>query len=248
MRRILNKQFTNADILDRATWIFEKGIRNLKLYYMVGLPGEEHADVEGIVTLTEQIRQRMLDVGRSRGRVGRIHPSVNPFVPKPGTPYQWLPMENPKETERKLHYLRKAFGRMPNVDAILKSARTGVHQSIVALADRRVADALEHAALHDTDLKRGMKAVGLDPAFYLFRGRGRDEVLPWDIIDNGVSKAYYLRELDKSLQERLSPHCPEIQGCIRCGVCVDTPNPGYRLPEKWKALGAPPKRVRVGAV
>ena len=76
----------------------------------------------------------MLEVGRARGRVGRIHPSVNPFVPKPGTPYQWLPMEDPKETDRKLQFLRKAFGRMPNVDAIIKSARTGVSQSILALA------------------------------------------------------------------------------------------------------------------
>ncbi|HET6899395.1 MAG TPA: radical SAM protein, partial [Vicinamibacteria bacterium] len=72
MRNILNKQFTNADILDRATWIFENGIQNLKLYYMVGLPWERHEDVEGIVTLTEQIRDRMIQVGRSRGRVGRI--------------------------------------------------------------------------------------------------------------------------------------------------------------------------------
>ena len=134
------------------------------------------------------IRERMLDVGRKRGRIGRIHPSVNPFVPKPGTPYQWLPMEDPKETDRKLQFLRKAFGRMPNVDAICKSARTGVSQSILALADRRVADALEFAAVNDVDLKRGMKAVGLDPAFYLFRGRGREEVLPWDIVDNGVSQ------------------------------------------------------------
>jgi radical SAM superfamily enzyme YgiQ (UPF0313 family) len=247
MRQILNKQFTNDEILDKATWIFENGIQNLKLYYMVGLPWEEHSDVEGIVTLTEKIRERMLDVGRKRGRVGRIHPSVNPFVPKPGTPYQWLPMEDPKETEKKLHFLRKAFGRMPNVDAIIKSARTGVSQSILALADRRIADALEHSAVHDVDLKRGMKATGLDPAFYLFRGRGRDEVLPWDIVDNGVSKAYYLRELDKSLKERLSPHCPEVQGCIRCGVCVETPNPSYRLPEKWKELGAPPRYLKVVA-
>jgi radical SAM superfamily enzyme YgiQ (UPF0313 family) len=240
MRRILNKQFTNDEILDKATWIFENGIQNLKLYYMVGLPGEEHADVEGVVTLTERIRDRMLEIGRGRGRVGRLHPSVNPFVPKPGTPYQWLPMEDPKETDGKLQYLRKAFGRMANVDAIIKSARTGVSQSILALADRRVADALEFACLNRVDLKRAMKAVGLDPRFYLFRGRGRDEVLPWDIVDNGVSKAYYLRELDKSLQERLSPHCPEVQGCIRCGVCVETPNPLYRLPEKWKALGTSP--------
>jgi radical SAM superfamily enzyme YgiQ (UPF0313 family) len=247
MRRILNKQFTNTDILDRATWIFENGIQNLKLYYMVGLPWERHEDVEGIVTLTEQIRDCMIKVGRSRGRVGRIHPSVNPFVPKPGTPYQWLPMEDPKETDRKLQFLRKAFGRMANVDAVIKSARTGVSQSILALADRRVADALEHAAVENVDLKRGMKAVGLDPGFYLFRGRGREENLPWDIVDNGVSKAYYLRELDKSAQEKLSPHCPEIQGCIRCAVCIETPNPSYRLPEKWKALGTSPRYLKVAA-
>jgi radical SAM superfamily enzyme YgiQ (UPF0313 family) len=245
MRKILNKQFTNDEILDKARWIFENGIQNLKLYYMVGLPWETHEDVEAIVDLTARIREVMLDVGRKRGRVGRIHPSVNPFVPKPGTPYQWLPMEDPKETDRKLQFLRKAFGKMPNVDAICKSARTGVSQSILALADRRVADALEFSAVEGVDLKRGMKAVGLDPAFYLFRGRGRDEVLPWDIVDNGVSKTYYLRELDKSLKENLSPHCPEIQGCIRCGVCVDTPNPSYRLPDKWKELGTSPRYLKV---
>jgi radical SAM superfamily enzyme YgiQ (UPF0313 family) len=240
MRRILNKQFTNADILERARWIFENGIQNLKLYYMVGLPWEEHEDVEAIVALTEQIRDVMLEVGKPRGRVGRLHPSVNPFVPKPGTPYQWLPMEDPRETDRKLQFLRKAFGRMPNVNAICKSARTGAAQSILALGDRRVADALEKAVVEDIDLKRAVKAAGLDAAFYLFRGRGREEVLPWDVVDNGVSKAYYLRELDKSLKEGLSPHCPEIQGCIRCGVCVETPNPSYALPEKWKQLGTSP--------
>jgi radical SAM superfamily enzyme YgiQ (UPF0313 family) len=247
MRRILNKQFTNEEILDKATWIFENGILNLKLYYMVGLPGEEHGDVEAIVTLTDAIRERMLAVARGRGRIGRIHPSVNPFVPKPGTPYQWLPMEDPRETDRKLQFLRKAFGRMPNVDAVIKSARTGVAQSILALGDRRLADALEIAVERRMDFKRAVRDSGLDPAFYLFRGRGRDEVLPWDVVDNGVSKAYYLRELDKSLQERLSPHCPEVQGCIRCGVCVETPNPFYALPEKWKELGVPPRYLRVPA-
>jgi radical SAM superfamily enzyme YgiQ (UPF0313 family) len=248
MRKVLNKQFTNADILERARWIFENGIQNLKLYYMVGLPWERHEDVEAIVALTEQIKDVMIEVGRPRGRVGRIHPSINPFIPKPGTPYQWLPMEDPRETDRKLQYLRKAFGKMSNVDAICKSARSGVSQSILALADRRVADALEFSARNGVDLKRGMKAAGLDPAFYLFRGRGRDEVLPWDIVDNGVSKGYYLRELDKSQKEQLSPHCPEIQGCIRCAVCVETPNPQYRLPEKWKALGMPPQYLKAAVV
>lgn len=245
MRKVLNKQFTNEEILEKATWIFERGIKNLKLYYMVGLPFEEHADVEAIVTLTEQIRERMLKVARGRGVIGRLHPSVNPFVPKPGTPYQWLPMANPAETDRKLQFLRKAFARMPNVDAILKSSRTGVAQSLLALGDRRMGNALERAAVEGVSLLRGLKAEGLDPAFYLSRGRGREEVLPWDLVDNGVSKSYYLRELDKSVKESLSPHCPEIQGCIRCGVCIDTPNPSYALPEKWKSLGAPPRVLRV---
>ncbi len=234
MRKILNKQFTNAEILDKATWIFENGIQNLKLYYMIGLPFEAHEDVEAIVTLTDQIRERMLQVARGRGRIGRIHPSVNPFVPKPGTPYQWLPMEDPREADRKLQYLRKAFSRMPNVDAVIKSARTGAVQSVLALGDRRVADALELQATQGTDLKRALRETGLDPAFYLFRRREKAELLPWDLVDNGVGKDYFWKELQRSQQERLSPHCPEIQGCIRCGVCVETPNPFYALPEKWK--------------
>jgi radical SAM superfamily enzyme YgiQ (UPF0313 family) len=248
MRRVLNKQFTNEEILDKATWIFENGIQNLKLYYMVGLPFEEHGDVEAIVTLTEQIRERMLAVARGRGRIGRLHPSVNPFVPKPGTPYQWLPMEDPKETDRKLQFLRKAFARIPNVEAICKSARTGATQSVLALGDRRVAAALEIAVTRGVDLKRGLREAGLDPAFYLFRERAKDELLPWDVVDNGVAKGYFWRELEKSRQEKLSPHCPEVQGCIRCGVCEDAPNPSYRLPEKWKGLATLPLYEKTAGV
>jgi len=246
MRTILNKAFTNEEILDKATWIFENGIQNLKLYYMVGLPFEEHADVEAIVELTAAIRERMLKVARGRGRIGRLHPSVNPFVPKPGTPYQWVPMENPKETDRKLQYLRKAFRQMPNVNAVIKSARTGAAQSILALADRRVADALEIAVEHGVGFKQAVKDARLDPSFYLFRERGRDEVLPWDLVDNGVSKAYFWKELERSREQKLSPHCPEIQGCIRCGVCVETPNPFYALPEKWKGRETLPLYEKLG--
>jgi radical SAM superfamily enzyme YgiQ (UPF0313 family) len=247
MRQILNKAFTNEEILDKAAWIFENGIQNLKLYYMVGLPFEEHADVEAIVDLTREIRERMLKVARSRGRIGRLHPSVNAFVPKPGTPYQWVPMESPKETDRKLQYLRKAFGKMPNVDAICKSARTGAAQSILALADRKVADALEIAVEQRMDFKRAVREAGLDPSFYLFRERARDEVLPWDVVDNGVAKAYFWKELERSREQKLSPHCPEIQGCIRCGVCMETPNPFYALPEKWKGRETLPLYEKLGS-
>ncbi len=245
MRRIINKQFTNEDILARARWIFENGIQNLKLYYMVGLPFETQADVDDIVRLTEKIRDIMVEVGRPRGRIGRIHASVNPFVPKPGTPFQWLAMESVKETDEKLQYLRKAFAKIPNVEAICKSARTGFHQTILALGDRKVADALEYAVLNHCDLKRATKEVGLDPSFYVYREKAKAEVLPWDIIDNGVSRDYFWKELERSRREALSPHCPEIQGCIRCGVCEGQPNPSYPLPEKWKALGTSPRYLKV---
>ena len=90
------------------------------------------------------------------------------------------------------------------------------------------------------DFKRAVREAKLDPDFYLLRRRTRDEVLPWDVIENGVSKAYFWKELERSEQERLSPHCPEIQGCIRCGVCVEAPNPFYKLPEKWEGRATLP--------
>jgi len=97
-----------------------------------------------------------------------------------------------------------------------------------------VADVGRDTGATSTVVTDYLRASGLDPAFYLFRRREKEEVLPWDLVDNGVSKDYFWRELGRSETERLSPHCPEVQGCIRCGVCVEAPNPFYRLPDKWK--------------
>ena len=79
-----------------------------------------------------------------------------------------------------------------------------------------------------------MTAAAIDAEFA--ETWSKDEPLPWDIVDNGVARDYFWKELVRSRQEKLSPHCPEIQGCIRCGVCVEMPNPFYALPEKWKGL------------
>jgi radical SAM superfamily enzyme YgiQ (UPF0313 family) len=221
MRRVINKRFTNDEVLERAALAFERGIRDLRLYFMVGLPFEEESDVEAIVTLTAGIRERMVEARRRRGSVGRLQPSINPFVPKPGTPFQWLSAEDPRATGRKLDALRRAFAVMPNVDAICKSTRAGAVQSLLALGDRRLAPALEMAAVEGVDLRRAMEVAGLDPRFYLFRERSADERLPWDVVSNGVSRSYLLGELARSRAEAFSPHCPEAPGCVRCGVCSD---------------------------
>jgi hypothetical protein len=101
---VINKTVTNEEILDRAELIFSSGIESLKLYYMIGLPTEQDEDLVAIRDLTVQLREIMLKHARARGRIGRIVASVNPLVPKPGTTYQWLPMEA-TSIERKMKRL-----------------------------------------------------------------------------------------------------------------------------------------------
>jgi radical SAM superfamily enzyme YgiQ (UPF0313 family) len=219
LRRVVNKHFTNREILERSERIFERGIANLKLYFMVGLPTEEDGDLDAIADLVQAIHARMLSVGRSHGRIGRLQVSINPFIPKPGTPFQWLPVEEPQEIERKLRRLRRALMRQPNARIQIKSARSIQAQAMLALGDRRVAEAIELAATRETSLSRALRAVGLDARLSLARGRARDEALPWDVLDNGVDKDFLWRELQRALEARLSPRCPKSANCARCGVC-----------------------------
>ena len=97
---MINKTVTNEEILDRADLIFRNGIENLKLYFMIGLPTETDDDLVAIRDLTVQLRDVMLKYARPRGHIGKIVGSVNPLIPKPGTAYQWLPMEDPAITDR----------------------------------------------------------------------------------------------------------------------------------------------------
>src|SRR5204863_3087407 len=102
LRRVINKTITNDEILAAAETIFSSGIESLKLYYMIGLPTETDDDLVAIRDLTLQLRDIMMKHARGRGQIGRIIGSVNPLVPKPGTAYQWLPMEDPDRVEQKI--------------------------------------------------------------------------------------------------------------------------------------------------
>ena len=103
---MINKTVTNSEILEKAELIFENGIENLKLYFMIGLPTETEDDLVAIRDLTAALRETMMRYARNKGRIGRIVASVNPLIPKPGTAYQWLPMEDPAITDRKGKRLR----------------------------------------------------------------------------------------------------------------------------------------------
>ena len=201
LRRVINKTVTNAEILDKADLIFRNGMENLKLYYMIGLPTERDEDLDGIRDLTAQLRDVMMAHARPKGRIGRIVASVNPLIPKPGTTYQWLPMEDPGITDRKAKRLRALVADLDNVYFNIKSERHSYYQALLSLGDRRVAPAIEAAERNGGNWRAAVAETGVDADFYIFRDRSQDAVLPWDIIDGGMKSAFFRAEFDKGLKE-----------------------------------------------
>jgi radical SAM superfamily enzyme YgiQ (UPF0313 family) len=201
LRRVINKTVTNDEILDRADLIFAGGIENLKLYYMIGLPTETDEDLVAIRDLTLQIRDRMLKHGRPKGQIGRIVGSVNPLIPKPGTAYQWLPMEEPSMVERKIKRLRSLMSDIDNVYFNIKSERHSYYQALLSLGDRRVAPAIEAAERNGQNWRAAVAEAGIDGDFYIFRDRTGDAMLPWDIIDGGMKATFFHAEFEKGLRE-----------------------------------------------
>ncbi len=198
LRRVINKTITNDQILDRAELIFSSGIENLKLYFMIGLPSETDDDLVAIRDLTMELREIMLRHARGRGRIGRIVASVNPLVPKPGTTYQWMPMERTDVVEQKMKRLRALVANIDNVYFNIKSERHSYYQALLSLGDRRVAPAIEAAERNGGQWRRAVQEAGVDGDFYIFRDRSSDATLPWDIIDGGMKDAFFRGELEKS--------------------------------------------------
>jgi radical SAM superfamily enzyme YgiQ (UPF0313 family) len=198
LRRVINKTITNEEILDRAELIFSSGIESLKLYYMIGLPTEEDADLVAIRDLTLQLYEIMLKHARARGRIGRIVASVNPLVPKPGTAYQWLPMTRSDEIERRMQRLRQLVSGIDNVYFNIKSERHSYYQALLSLGDRRIAPAIELAEANGGQWRKAVADAGLDGDFYIYRDRSNDLVLPWHMIDGGMKEPFFRAEFDKS--------------------------------------------------
>jgi radical SAM superfamily enzyme YgiQ (UPF0313 family) len=201
LRRVINKTVTNQEILDAAELIFANGMENLKLYYMIGLPTETDDDLIAIRDLTLQMKDAMMRHAKDRGRIGRIVGSVNPLIPKPGTAYQWLAMEDPAITDRKSKRLRQLLAGIDNVYFNIKSERHSYYQALLSLGDRRVAPAIEAAETNGGNWRAAVAETGVDADFYIFRDRSADAVLPWDIIDGGMKTTFFKSEFEKALRE-----------------------------------------------
>ncbi len=199
LRRVINKTMTNVEILEKADLIFSSGFENLKLYFMIGLPTETDEDLDAIRGLTLQLRDVMMAHARGRGHVGRIVGSVNPLIPKPGTAYQWLPLEGVASIDRKTKRLKGLLAGIDNVYFSVKSERHSYYQALLSLGDRRVAPAIVAAEQNGGNWRAAVAEVRLNADAYLFRDRSNDRVLPWDIIDGGMKQAFFRAEYQKAL-------------------------------------------------
>ena len=225
MRRVINKNLSEADILRAADLLVGEGVQDLKVYFMVGLPTEETADVLAIADLTGKIRARLGDGARSRRGVPSITVSVNPFVPKPWTPFQWDPMEPIARLKSKFATLRRALAAVPNVHLDTESPREGYFQTVMSRGDRRVGAIVR--AIHEADgdwwaVMRRWQRDGVPgvphPDTYVYRGYGADERLPWDFIDHRINKGYLWVERRKAFAARQTPPC-DTTTCTACAAC-----------------------------
>ena len=222
LRRVINKNLTNDEIVDICGAVFDRGMLTIKLYMMVGLPTETQEDLDEIFVLVERIKDRMLEAGKRFGRAGRIIPSLNGFVPKPNTPLQWDAICDEKELKKRIKYVCKGLSRIPNVDVRFMSARIAHEQALFSSGDRTVAKVIDRAAQLDGDIDRALRETGVDVAFQTSRDRNYDEFLPWSIVDSGLSFEFLKTEHEKAREARSSLPCPAVEKCTTCGVCPTT--------------------------
>ena len=228
MRDVINKNVTEEEIMNTCKTAFEGGYTSVKLYFMIGLPGETDDDVRGIV----ETAQRVVDLYYSlptkpKGKAVQVTCSVASFVPKPFTPFEFEPQNSREELHRKQEVMRAALhSRKINLD--WHDAETSYLEAVLARGDRRVGKVIETAwkkgcnfdswdehFKFDTWME-AFEECGVDPEFYALRTRSYDEVMPWDIFDYGVTKKFIINENKKAHEGVTTPNCR--QKCSGCGA------------------------------
>lgn len=224
MRAVINKPLDDEDFYQTVTNIFENGWRSLKLYYMIGLPTETMEDVEAILQAAIKVRQ----IGkRIIGNSVKIHVGIASLIPKPHTPFQWLPVQNPQLIQEKLDLLKVGM-RKAGIKMSYNIPDSTLLESWLSRGDRRlgkvIQTAWENGAKFDAWGERdnlqiwrnAFSANNIDPDFYAYRERDLDEVLPWDHIDIGVTKRFLMRDYEWSLIGRTREDCRN--SCFACGI------------------------------
>ena len=235
LRGVINKGLSEKDLISAAIALVDAGIYTLKLYVMVGLPTETEQDLEEFVQLVQKIRQVILPIGQKKGRLCEIILSVNSFVPKPWTPFQYLSFGGQSQEQamedrnctaavltlkKKIKYLKKAFARVDNLHLKVDRPDKVLTQAVFSRADRRIAPALLDIGMGKYSFKQAMKKHKLSSWQYAVRPREKDELFCWQVVDHGIQAGYLAQELKRSLTGQSTLPC-NTSSCRRCGVCKE---------------------------
>lgn len=228
LRDVINKGVTEEDLMEKVSDAFQGGWSSVKLYFMMGLPTETYEDLDGIADLARKVVSAYFAVPKGQRAKGlRVTCSASVFVPKPFTPFQWEPQDTMAAVHEKQLYLREAL-KIKGVNFNYHESELSFLEACFARGDRRMGQVLlrafEKGCMLDGwtehfryDLWReAFEEVGIDPAFYAYRRRDKDEILPWDFIDSGVTKAFLWREKEKADRAETTKDCRK--GCNGCGL------------------------------
>jgi radical SAM family uncharacterized protein len=227
LRDVINKNVTEEDLMRSAGIAFAGGKEKVKLYFMDGLPTETLEDIEGIAKLAKATVERFYETPGHPKRAPLVTVSVSCFVPKPDTPFQWEPQDTREMLQQKAEYLRTKITDR-KIRYTYHDSGVSRIEAVLALGDRKLSRALLEAR------RRGFRydawdeffsydawmevfsEAGIDPSFYANRRRSRDEVLPWDVIDCGVTKEFLWRERERAYAGRTTKPC--LETCNACGA------------------------------
>ena len=213
MRAAINKGITEEHIYEAMEYAAEAGMPNIKLYFMIGLPGETDDDIEEMIRLVHRVRARMDELGHK----GDLVLSVNPFIPKPFTPFQWSPMAPLPVLKKRIRALQAGFRKDRRIRLLTESLKESVQQAVLSRGTRRLGAVLQKALDEGTGFKEALAACGLSEQDYAGRAFPTDAPLPWGHLDMGVRGEYLQTERKKAEQGTFTPSC--FDGCRRCGVC-----------------------------
>jgi radical SAM domain protein len=227
LRDVINKGVTEKDIYESIEQALELGWKHIKLYFMIGLPTETYEDLDGIVEIAKNIKELNYKVNGPKGGRFNLTVSVSNFVPKAHTPFQWEAQNTAEEFADKHNYLAERL-KIKGVTFNYHDNTTSAYEAVFARGDRRCGRLLYEAFragckfdgwtehFRPEAWETAFERSGIDKDFYTTRKREFDEILPWDIIDSGISKRFLINEAQKAVKEEITPDCRN--GCTGCGM------------------------------
>ena len=218
LRKVINKHLTEDQILEAVKLISRKKNFAIRLYFLMGLPSETQKDMVELVDLVKKIKQQMIMESASRGRIGQIRLSINCFIPKPFTPFQWFPLEQLSTLKKKQKWLKKSLQKQGGIKVNFDVPKWAYVQALLAMGDRRVAAILLKAHELGGNWTKAFQLSDINPDFFVYRLKKLDETLPWDMIDHGIRKKHLAEEYKLALAAQESDIC-RVGQCFRCGVC-----------------------------